>query len=163
MFDPVICDLLQNPPRPDEWDGPWSVILTTLFSASQSYFLAPKKRRLIGGSHLVMEVQKFPTTLTLPLRTVLVIEIRDAPYWPASIPAQEAQIKRHIDAAFAGTEVSRARSKVYWISAIGPHWRYGFKDDDGQDLAPLIEWHHTVHDQDSYQDLQDLVNLLAPL
>ena len=90
-----------------------------------------------------MEVQKFSTTLTLPLRTVLVIEIRDTPHWPANIPEQEVQIKHHTDKAFAGSEVSRAR---YWICVIGPHWRYGFKDDDAQFPTKIFRiWLDSLH------------------
>ncbi len=110
-----------------------------------------------------MEVSKLSDPPTLPFLTVLVIEIRNTPDWPASIPAQETQIKRHTDAALAGSEVSKARSKVYWISVIGPHWRYGDKDDDEQDLRPLTDWHHTTHDQDSYERLQELAGLAGSL
>jgi hypothetical protein len=92
---------------------------------------------------------------------VLVIEIRNTPDWPASISAQETQIKRRTDAALAGSDVSKARSKVYWISVIGPHWRYGDRDEDEQDLRPLIDWRHTTHDQDSYEHLQDLAGLVG--
>jgi hypothetical protein len=110
-----------------------------------------------------MEVLKLLTPLTNPSRTVLIIEIRNTSHWQAGIRAQEERLKNHIDAAFAGNESSRARSKMYWINVIGPHWRYGYKDDDGEDLVPLIEWHHTTHDQDSYQDLQELVGLVRVL
>lgn len=61
----------------------------------------------------------------LLLLIVLVIEIRNTPDWPAGIPAQERQIKCQTDAALAESDVSKARSKVYWISVIGPHWWYG--------------------------------------
>jgi len=112
---------------------------------------------------LIIEVQKLSNPPTLPLLTVLVIEIRNTPDWPASIHAQETQIKRHTDAALAGGEVSKAKSKVYWISVIGPHWRYGDKDDDEQDPRPLIDWRHTTHDLDSYEHLRDLAGLVGSL
>jgi len=53
-------------------------------------------------------------------------------------------------------------AKVYWIAAIGPHWRYGERDD-GQELVPLIDWHDTTHDAASYADLQQLVALVHAL
>ena len=58
------------------------------------------------------------------------------------------------NAAFAGT----AYAKIYWIGAIGPHWKYGEKDqdDDEQGLVPLIDWHDTTHDAASYADRQKL-------
>jgi hypothetical protein len=52
---------------------------------------------------------------------------------------------------------------VYWIGVIGPHWRYGVKDDDGQDPIPLIAWHGVTDDQTSYTDLQTLVALVADM
>jgi len=91
-------------------------------------------------------------------RIALFIEVRDTSNW------QEACLNLHlINAASTGNVFSRARSKVYWISVIGPHWRYGYRDDDGEDLSPLIEWHHNTHDQDLYQDFQDLAGLVAAL
>ena len=64
-------------------------------------------------------------------------------------------IKSWYDLLYRSTE-------VYWIAAIGPHWRYGEKDD-GQDLVPLIGWHDTIHDAASYADLQQLVTLINAL
>ncbi len=64
-------------------------------------FLAPKRRT--SAKALIVEVHMLSNPPTLPLLTVLVIEIRNTPDWPASIPAQETQIKRHTDAALAGT------------------------------------------------------------
>jgi len=72
------------------------------------------------------------------------------------------QIGLQADAAFAGTAVE----KVYWIGIIGPHWRYGEKEgdiDNGRDPKPLIAWHHVTHDQASYCDLIQLVDLVARL
>jgi len=85
---------------------------------------------------------------TLPLLTVLVIEIQTGR--PVFLR------KRLTNAAPTGSDVSKARSKVYWISVIGPHWRYGDKDEDEENLRPLIDWRHTTHDQDSYEHLQVL-------
>ena len=168
MFDHHIRDRLQlfteSPPIPnsDVWDGLWTSVLTDLFPSLEGYILQPK-RRFPANSALLMEILKMPTSLTMPFRTVLVIEIRNNSDWQAGIPAQEARLKCLINAAFAGNESFRARTKVYWISVIGPHWRYGYRNNNGEDITPLIEWHHTTHDQDSYQDFQDLAGLVAVL
>ena len=39
---------------------------------------------------------------------------------------------------------------------------YGEKDDE-QDVQGLIGWHHTTHDQASFDDLQVLAHLVAAL
>ena len=72
---------------------------------------------------------------------------------------QNFSAKQHADSAFTST----AHSKLYWIGSIGPHWRYGEKEDKGQDVQPLIDWHHTTHDQASFDDLQTLACLVAAL
>jgi hypothetical protein len=76
-------------------------------------------KRHTSAKALTVEVQMLSNPPTLPLLTVLVTEIRNT---PAVFP-QEAEIKRHKNAALAGSDVSKARSKVYWISVTGPHWR----------------------------------------
>jgi hypothetical protein len=47
---------------------------------------------------------------------------------------------------------------------IGPHWIYG-EIHDGHGLAPrpLIEWHDATHDEASYRDFLNLVELVAGL
>ena len=40
---------------------------------------------------------------------------------------------------------------------FGPHWRYGEKEDDGQDPRPTIAWHAVIHDHASYRDLVALL------
>jgi len=73
-------------------------------------------------------------------RVALFIEVRDTSNWQDGIPAQEACLNLHlINAASTGNVFSRARC-------------IGYRDDDGEDLRPLIEWHHTTHDQDLYRD-----------
>ena len=83
---------------------------------------------------------------------------KNSQHWESEIPVFERQLNRQTDAAFAGT----AHTKVYWIGTIGPHWRYGEKEE-GQDVQTLIGWHHTAHDQASFDDLQALPRLLAAL
>jgi hypothetical protein len=134
------------PATEDLWYGPWTTILTTLFPSTQGYIVTPQ-RRLPDDieSHFpdfIIEVVKLSTP-PLTFRTVLIVEIKNSQHWQSGIRALERRLGRQTDAAFAGT----AHTKVYWIGTIGPHWRYGEKDDDGQDLQPLIDWHHTTHDQ----------------
>ncbi|KAK2460487.1 hypothetical protein APHAL10511_007493 [Amanita phalloides] len=70
------------------------------------------------------------------------VEINNSQHWEHGIPALERQLNRQTDAALSGT----APSKVYWIGAIGPHWKHSEKLDDGQDVRALIDWHDTAHD-----------------
>jgi hypothetical protein len=69
-------------------------------------------------------------------------------------------IGRQADVAFS--ELRTAGQKVYWIGAIGPHWVYG-EIKDGQAPRPLIEWHDVTHDEESYRDFLNLVELVANL
>jgi hypothetical protein len=84
--------------------------------------------------------------------------------WQAGIPSLETEINRLVDAAFRGeTTGGIAISKVYWIGVIGPHWRFGVKEDNGQTATPLIDWHDTAHDEASFEDFQRLVALVATM
>jgi hypothetical protein len=167
MFDIVTRTILQhytiNPPSTeDHWYGPWTSILTTLFPTSQGYIVTPQRRIPEDSeSHIpdfVIEVVRLISS-PIQFRTVLIVEVKNSQHWEAGIPSLERQIKRQTDAAFSGTAVSQ----VYWIGVIGPHWRYGIKEDDGQDPRPLINWHDITHDQASYTDLQALVALIAAM
>ncbi|PBK66489.1 hypothetical protein ARMSODRAFT_1021295 [Armillaria solidipes] len=114
-----------------------------------------------SDSHIpdfVIEVVKLSTP-PLTFRTVLIVKVKNSQYWEAGIPVLQRQIDRQTDAAFAGT----AFEKVYWIGTIGPHWRYGIKEDDGRDPRPLINWHHITHDQVSFDDLQILTRLIGEM
>jgi hypothetical protein len=91
--------------------------------------------------NFIIEVVKMATA-PLTFCSVLVIEIKNSQHWESGIPALQYQLNQQTDAAFTGT----AYSKVYWIGSIGPHWRYGKKDNnDGQNVWPLIDWyeHHS--------------------
>ena len=167
MFDIVTRTVLQHftvnpPPTEDLWYGPWNAILNTLFPTTQGYIVAPQRRIPEDSeSHVpnfVLEVVRL-TTSPIQLRTVLIVKVRNSQHWEAGIPSLERQIKRQTGAAFSGTAVS----PVYWIGVIGPHWRYGIKEGDGQDPRPLIAWHDTTHDHASYTDLQALVALVAAI
>jgi len=126
------------------------------------YIITPQRRIPEDSkSHIpdfVIEVVKF-TGPPIQLRTVLIVKVKNSQHWPAGVPSLERQLNRQTDTAFSGTAVSR----VYWIGVIGPHWRYGVKEDDGQDPIPLIAWHDVTDDQASYTDLQTLVALVAAM
>ncbi|KAH9050491.1 hypothetical protein EDB84DRAFT_1449223 [Lactarius hengduanensis] len=175
MFDICLDEMLQDftaKPSGDplwnenRWSGAWNTILNTLFPLSQGYFIAPY-RRLTQWSALMIEVVKSNGPGRNQLRALLVVGIKnnqdDSQDWQAGIPSLERQINRQIDAAFHGTEPGTGVSKVYWITTIGPHWRYGVRENDEQGLRSLIAWHKTVHDQASYDDFQDLTTLVADL
>ncbi|KAH9007826.1 hypothetical protein EDB84DRAFT_1447294 [Lactarius hengduanensis] len=171
MFDTRLVTFLQgftaNPsadPLSDEnrWTGAWNAILNALFPFSQGYFITPY-RRLNQWSALMIEVAKSTDPDPDQLRALLVVGIKNGHRqdWQAGIPSLEGQLNRQIDTALHGTEPGTAVSKVYWITTIGPHWRYSVREDDGQGLRPLIAWHETLHDQASYDDLQGLTTLIA--
>lgn len=155
------CYTKRSPATEDEWYGPWTAILTTLFPPTQGYFVTPHRRPPYDAeSHipgLTIEVVKLSTSLTL--RCVLIVKVKNSQHWQAGIGAFERQLNLQTGATFAGT----AYAKMYWIGAIGPHWRYGEKEEDGQNPTPLIDWHHTIHDQASFDDLQVLASLVAAL
>ena len=73
------------------------------------------------------------------------------------------QIARQTELAFLGNASHKASRKVYWIGAIGSHWVYGEKEDDDQAPKCLIEWHDVIHDDASYSDFLQLVELVAGL
>jgi len=165
-FDFITRTLLEeyanDPPRiVEDWYGPWNTILMALFPSSH-YIVIPH-RRVIEASQtlppdLLFEVAKIlipPVTL----RTVLIVQVKNPQHWESSKDVLMRQLRLRTDAAFAGT----AAVKVYWIETIGPHWRYGEKEDDDQDPRPLIAWHHVTHDQDSYRDLTQLADLVDRL
>jgi hypothetical protein len=166
-FDVITRTVLEHytvhpPATEDVWYGPWTTILTTLFPSTQGYIVTPQRRLPDDPESyipdLIIEVVKLiPSPLTF--RTVLVVKVKNTQHWQSGIPALERQLNRQTDASFAGT----AYSKVYWIGTIGPHWRYGEREDNGQDLHPLIDWHHTTHDQASFNDLQVLADLVSAL
>lgn len=168
-FDIATRTLLEHytihpPPSEDMWYGPWNTILTTLFPAGQGYIITPQ-RRIIEDNEtkpyipdFIIEVLKLSTP-PLTFRTVLIVKIKNTEHWPNGIPALERQIHRQTDVAFAGT----AFHKVYWIGTIGPHWRYGVREYNGQDPRALIDWHDVTHDNASFYDFQDLAGLVAAL
>ena len=76
----------------------------------------------------IIEVVKLSTG-PLTFRTVLILKIKNSQHWQSRIQAIQLQLDRQTDTAFAGT----AHTKLYWMGTIGPHWRYGEREDKGQD------------------------------
>ncbi|KAF8274311.1 hypothetical protein EI94DRAFT_1714142 [Lactarius quietus] len=171
MFDSVTCTILQHfttkPPRHVcNRSGPWMSILVTLFPPSQDYALTPQGCIAEDSHHtpyLLLEVAKMTYLPSVQLRTVLIVAIMDGPDWRAGIPLLETEINRQIVASFNGPVRRSAISMVYWIGVIGPHWRYGVKEDNERDPKPLIAWHDTAHDQASYDTFQHLTALIAKM
>jgi hypothetical protein len=97
---------------------------------------------------------------SLHFQVVLIVQFKNYQHWPEGVAQLFVQICRKANSEFAQT----AGGKLYWIAVIGPHWRYGIKEDDGQlELSPLIPWHHTTHDDASFDDLQTLAGLVSAL
>jgi hypothetical protein len=162
------CTILEyyteHPPATvDGWYGPWNTILTNFFPSYRGYIVTPQRRapHEVDGqsSDFIMAVVKLSTRPTVTFRTVLILEIKNTQHWESGIPTLQRQLGLQTDSAFAGT----AHTKVYWIGAIGPHWMYGEKEVNDQNTRPLSEWHHTIHDQASFEDLQSLVRLVSAL
>ncbi|KAF8476381.1 hypothetical protein DFH94DRAFT_109872 [Russula ochroleuca] len=165
VFDPFTRALLEQhttctPLLPDDWYGPWTSILTTLFPPPQGYVVNPRKRHeLEDGSLSDLIFDIFKVTFPLTFRTLLIVEIKGSHHWDHGIPAFMQEIGRQTVLAFLGN----ATHKVYWIGTIGPHWIYGEKEDDDQAPRPLIGWHDVTHDDASYRDLLQLVELVDSL
>ncbi|KAH9165817.1 hypothetical protein EDB89DRAFT_265777 [Lactarius sanguifluus] len=148
----------------NRWSGAWNTILNTLFPPYQGHVIVSCHRPNQWAA-LMIAVLRPTGPDSIPLRALLVVGIQNShdysQDWQAGIPSLERQINREIDVAFHGTKPGAAVSKAYWITTIGPHWRYGVWEDDGQGLRPLIAWHETLHDQASHDDLQDLTTLVC--
>jgi hypothetical protein len=148
-------------PDPTAWPGPWTNILSTLFPASKGYLVSPMRRKS-PSSDFIFEV----ATDACPadtFRTVLIVEIKDPRHWDHGIPVLMQQIAHQTELAFLGSATQKASHKVYWIGTIGSHWIYGEKEDDDQPPKPLIEWHDVTHDDASYCDFLQLVELVGSL
>ncbi|KAH9066235.1 hypothetical protein EDB87DRAFT_1573849 [Lactarius vividus] len=149
--------------KPRLWDAAWNSILTFLFPVSQGFFIAPRRRQ-DETSDLVIGVVKMINHDPSQMRIVLIVQIKSNWRLQSGFLPLEEQINSHIDAAFRGERSpGTAISKVYWITTIGPRWRYGIKEDGEQGLRPLIAWHETTHDQASYGNFQALTSLVVDL
>ncbi|KAI0293983.1 hypothetical protein BC826DRAFT_1013580, partial [Russula brevipes] len=94
-FPPLTCKILQEysthpPENQDLWLGPWMTILTTLFPPTDDYIVSPQiktyiERGAVGGlPDLVIEVAKY-TSQPFALRTILIVEIKNAQHWPDGV------------------------------------------------------------------------------
>ncbi len=164
-LDAIIRAVLEHytaqPPRTeDAWYGPWNYILTVLFPAAQGYIVTPQHRLpRVDDQSLIQDFVIEVVKLSMPpltFRTVLIVEIKNTQHWQSGIQRLQDQIDLQCDSAFAGS----AHTKMYWIGTIGPHWRYGEQVDNGQGPIPLINWHDTIHDEASLNDLQVLADLI---
>jgi len=150
---------------PDEriWYGGWNAILNTLFPAADGFQVNP--RTFLDESaipNFIFEVSKVMEAggPGLQLQLVLVVQIKNTHQWPGGEEHQFAQICKQTSLALS----QAASKKLYWIGVIGPHWRYGSKEDDSQPgLTPIIPWHDTTHDDTSFNDLQTLAELVRAL
>ena len=148
------------------WYGPWTTILTTLFPATDGFVVNPQLKVVDDDDDestipdFVIQVSKFAQPGVLNSQIVLVAEIKNSHQWPEGAERLFTQICKQANSAFSQT----ALRSVYWIGVIGPHWRYGRKEDDGQlKLSELIPWHDTTHDDASFDDLQTLARLVRAL
>jgi hypothetical protein len=155
-----------NPPHSvAAWYGPWNTILATLFPSNQGYVIIPQLAGVAEGlqspvpdfSIAVAKMSKRPRRF----RIVLVVKIRGSAYWESDEGKDGLMrlIRIHTGDAVQDSE----EIKVYWIGAIGPHWRYGEREGEIQDPRPMISWHDVIHDDASYDDLMRLVDLVALL
>ena len=164
MFDEILRARLEglslyNPSSESMWYGPWNSILTSLFPTSDGFFVTPQKVILSQTRQIadfVIEVTRVKTPNLI--QAVLIVEIKNTLLWPSVVPRLDEQLSKQIDANF---EEGSALDKMYWIAAVGPHWRYGM--NDGQAVQPLSDWHDKIHDRDSYFDFQNLASLVRQL
>ncbi|KAF8495916.1 hypothetical protein F5888DRAFT_1635242 [Russula emetica] len=173
-------DALCNSTNPDNtvwvfqvWNRTFGMVHGTLFSthysllwnATWSLLMRHIERDAFGTrrhSDLIMEIVKVIDGYNPNLdRTVLIFEIKSSCHW-VECGKKEALIQ-HIghQADVAFSELRTAGEKIYWIGAIGPRWIYG-EIQEGHP-RPLIEWHDVTHDEASYRDFLNLVELVASL
>lgn len=169
-FPEVICRRLErftaDPPRfENAWYGPWTGILTFLFPPAEGYVVTPQSRLYGDDDSSVIPDFTIEVERVEDERLVLIVEIKNSSHWPNGIHRLLQQLNGQANHAFA----ENAREELYWIAVIGPHWKYGVKEDDGQDegnhhgLIPLIEWHHTTHDDASFADFLELAALVRAI
>ncbi|KAK2465586.1 hypothetical protein APHAL10511_002478 [Amanita phalloides] len=168
-FPPLTCKVLEEysirpPKNEDLWLGPWLTILTTLFPAADNYVVSPQIKTYSerdanqGLPDLILEVAK-SVDQPFGLQTILIVEIKNPHHWPDGVD----HIMRRIDLD-TGYEFSKtAFNKLYWIAAIGPHWRYGVREEGERRAGPLIDWHDSVHDAASFTEFQALATLVRAL
>ena len=168
MFNLIIQASLEDltnkqPTSESEWYGTWNAILSHLFPSSNGYIIAPQTAvKSVSDDYTipdfyveVLKVSNFP----LSRRIVAILKIKNTPRWPGWKERIEEQISKQVDYAFDKS----AKDVVYCIMAIGPHWEYGIKHDNGQRVQDLIQWHDVIHDEGSYKDFRCLKELVDAL
>lgn len=164
MFNDFIVNSLKDltyrqPENESEWYGAWNAILSELFPSKKGYIISPQTIvKSISNDYIIPDfyIEVLKITSSTIKRIVLIVEIKNTPRWPGWKEKIEEQITQQSDYAFDKT----AKEKVYCIMAIGPHWKYGIKHDDGQKVESMIDWHETIHDIDSYNDFKKLKKLV---
>jgi hypothetical protein len=159
----TVHDAVNHPHTEDKWYGPWADILNHLFPSSQGYEITPQfhvtdpDNSTYVVPNFVIRAGRIDGDVnleeSLASRTVLLVEIKSSSR--SNDHGKEAlmrQIEHQADSAFS----DGARRKLFWIGVIGPHWLFGEKREDGQELTPLIRWHDVTHDDTSYHDFTRL-------
>jgi hypothetical protein len=148
-------------PNESIWYGGWNAILNILFPVADGFLI--NHRTFVDESaipNFIFEVSKIAEVGGPGLQLVLVVQIKNTHQWPDGEEHLFAQICKQTNLALSPA----ASKKLYWIGVIGPHWRYGSKEDDCQPgLTPLIPWHDTTHDDASFNDLRTLAELVRVL
>lgn len=166
-FDKTTCAVLDYytnkhaPYVPEGYYGPWIAILTSLFPPSNGYIVYPYLCSYNTGERqepeLTFRVAIIRNDPKYAQRTVLLVQSRARYRWPDGKEAFERLIDRRAQSAFR--ESGWTSMAVYWIAALGTHWRYGKKEDEYEaktyedSFLPLIDWQETIHDETSYHHL----------
>lgn len=153
MFDEVVGAAYyyaqrSNASLPSLFYAPWSTILSRYFNAQDGFVI------VTTNGHI--EVNRLEA-LPCDFQTILVVDVAHENEWP-EIERSMRVIKNITNAAFKGW----ADTQLYWISAIGRHWRYGIaqEKDDGKDLQPLSHWHHSMKGSELEASLPTLLALI---
>jgi hypothetical protein len=162
MFNSSIVSSLKDlttrqPQNESEWYGIWNAILSHFFPSEDGYMIAPQTIvKSISNEYIIpdfyIEIVKISPNLPLHRRIVAILEIKNTSRWPGWKERIEEQISIQADRSFDET----AENFVYCIMAVGPHWKYGVKHDNGQGIETLIPWHDVIHNEASYEDFQRL-------
>lgn len=159
----------QNVSRHD-WVSAWTVLLAKLFHSGDKYMVTQLSD--LGQSQSTsftgIEVEKDTPRMTPRWRVVLVVQIEAADSWPAGLNAVDDSLLRKINEAYQRDTpepwMGKANESIFWIQAVGPHWRYGAHiEEDATTLVDFIEWQDTIHDDASYDHLCNLVTVIELL
>lgn len=134
----------------DFYCSAWHGILSTLFPLCQGFIIRPA---LISTKRSIfIEVSRWKSRPS-NYQTVLIVQILSQNEWPKNVP----KAKKDLDKITKGSFKEMSGQKVYWICAIGNHWRYGERECGEDDkLKDLSRWHHQIDDEKSYDELMKL-------